>query len=420
MTTEDFQPIKGMSDIRAPEVAIWRMLEEKTRCVMHRYDMREVRTPVLERKDIFVHSLGSGTDVVQKEMYSFERGKTVLALRPEGTAGVIRCLAGIGQDGQDARVYYTGPMFRSEEPQAGRRRQFHQIGVEMISAPNAALDAECIALQVQLFEAWGLTGACLQLNTRGTVEDRKAVTDGLRRKLEPFMKELCQDCIRRSESNVLRVLDCKQASCRAVVKQLPAVTTFMSDASLAYLAEVERYLNIYGMEYTLNPLLVRGLDYYRHTVWEFTHPGLGAQDALAGGGRYGITAAGKIMEGVGFAMGMERVIMALESIGLKAEDLQPALDVWLVALGEAAFEANLTLTRDLRRQGLSCGMQLVSGRSMKAQMRAANRSGARFAIIRGDQELEKGCCVLKNLAAGEQLELPHDRLIDHLTRELRM
>ncbi|MCX7008571.1 MAG: histidine--tRNA ligase [Kiritimatiellaeota bacterium] len=397
-----FQPIQGMSDLAAPEIFLWQRLESAARDVMRLWGFNEVRTPALEYTHLFTRSLGDTTDVVQKEMYSFEdRGGRSLTLRPEGTAGVIRHVSGLGAEGDDARLYYIGPMFRSERPQAGRKRQFHQLGVEAFGAPNPAADAEVIALQLQLFEAWGLQGHTLDLNTRGVPEDRDAVTKGLSDAARPHLGALCEDCQRRFETNILRLLDCKKESCQQIVAGLPPTTQFMGEASRKYLEDVLRLLGKLGINAKVNPRLVRGLDYYVHTVWEIRHGALGAQDALAGGGRYQVALGDKTFQGVGF----ERAIMAVQKDNPAPATATPQTVAWLVALGDAAREANLQLAKQLRCDGIACGMEL-GARSMKAQMRAANKSGAKWVVIRGDNELNAGTAALKNLADGAQQDVP--------------
>ena len=413
MTSSDIQPLPGMSDLGAPEVSTWQRLEEKARQVLALYGFTEVRTPLLESTSVFVRSIGDTTDVVQKEMYTFEdRGGRSVSLRPEGTASIIRYAAGLGQEAQDGRFYYIGPMFRCERPQAGRKRQFHQFGVEALGAPSAAADVEVIALQQHVFAAWGLKDTRVELNTRGLPEDRKAVVDGLTQALRPHIGELCEDCRRRFESNILRVLDCKQESCGRVVDALPPVTTFMSDVSRKYIDDVVRLLTQLNIPARINPRLVRGLDYYVHTVWENRHPALGAQDAISGGGRYQIDVGGKVLDGVGFAVGLERVVTALQhDRGGPEKDAGPA--VWIVSQGERALAENMVLAQTLRLRGIACGMD-VQGRSLKAQMRQANRAGSVFAVIRGDLELEKGVLVLKNMKDGSQAEFSLAELFERL------
>jgi histidyl-tRNA synthetase len=401
-----------MSDLFAPEIAVWQRIEAEARRVFDLYGYSEIRTPVLEKASVFERSLGDTTDVVQKEMYAFEdRGGRRIALRPEGTAGVIRHVASRGQDAQDARLYYIGPMFRAERPQAGRKRQFHQVGSEFMGPPQPAADAETLALQLHLLQAWGLSGFEVRINTLGLPSDRPLVQQGLRAALGEQSASLCDTCRQRLEANVLRVLDCKNPTCRALVQALPPVTTWMAPESRAYLDQVMAWLKRLDINAVVHPALVRGFDYYVHTVWEITHSALGAQDALCGGGRYRIQMGGRDFDGVGFAMGMERVIMALQQQNPPAVAAGPM--IWLVSLGEPAFQENLVLAQSLRRRGLRCGLDLA-GRSMKAQMRAADRAGATRVVIRGETEMAKGTFVLKDMAAGSQLELDLPALMERL------
>ncbi|MEI6892838.1 MAG: histidine--tRNA ligase [Pontiella sp.] len=410
MANNEFQSLQGMSDIQAPEIHLWRMMEERARTVFNSYGYDELRTPILEKLSVFQRSLGDTTDVVKKEMYSFKPSKHELAMRPEGTAGTMRHLAGRGEEGLNARVFYIGPMFRYERPQAGRKRQFHQVGVEATGEPNPLADAEAIALQKSLLDAWGLTGSKIQISTRGEPSDRQPVAEGLRAALQPHLSDLCDDCQRRIDENVLRVIDCKNENCQKVVDQIPSAIEFMSSASRAYLDQVIQALESLGVDVVVNPKLIRGLDYYVHTVWEISHSALGAQDALAGGGRYEIALGKKSIPGVGFAVGFERAIMALNACGIEGEQFAPDCGIWLVSLGERALIENMKLAAQLRSKGIRCGMELAN-KSMKAQMRKANRSGAAQVIIRGDEEIEKGTVMVKDMAEGSQEELNLEDLI---------
>jgi histidyl-tRNA synthetase len=419
MASEEFQPIQGMSDLAPPEIGLWQRLEAAARRLFVLYGFEEVRTPVIEKESLFIRSLGDSTDVVQKEMYAFEdRGGRRLAVRPEGTASVIRYVASRGQEAQDARLFYWGPMFRAERPQAGRRRQFHQVGAEAIGGANAAADAEMIALQIHLLSAWGLKQHVLHINTRGLPADRKAVQEGLARALQPHEAQLCDDCRKRLQVNLLRVLDCKNETCGAIVAGLPPVSSFMSAEARAYLDEVLRLLKALEIDARVNPRLVRGLDYYVHTVWEITHPGLGAQDALAGGGRYALELGSRTVEGVGFAMGVERVITACRADAV-ADPESPAPLAWIISLGDRAFEDNLRLVQSLRMRGVACGLDL-GRRSIKAQMKMADRSKARFVVLRGDTEMEKGTFMFKEMASGAQTEIAMPELLERLSSTPRL
>ncbi|MCC5847348.1 MAG: histidine--tRNA ligase [Verrucomicrobia bacterium] len=410
------QPLQGMSDIISPEVEVWQTLETRAREVLARFDFREVRTPIVEMASVYLHSLGDTSDIVQKQMYAFEtRGGKQVCLRPEGTAGVMRHLAGRGQEAQDARVYYMGPMFRAERPQAGRRRQFHQLGVECMGPPTPEQDAEVIALQAALFEAWELGPVSFQLNTRGSPEDFPRILEGLRGELEARKSDLCEDCQRRMDSNVLRVLDCKVPGCKEIVQELSPITTWMDPASLEYFDRVRKTLDLLKVPYEVNPLLVRGLDYYQHSIWEVTSTALGAQDALSGGGRYRMAMGKAELEGVGFGIGMERVLLALSEAQQAKFSVDAKPLVMLVAQNDAAREANLSLAADLRRAGLRVRMDLT-GKSMKAQMKAAGRQNAATVLIRGEAELTAGTVQWRDMSNSEQQEVTLEKVVGLLVK----
>jgi histidyl-tRNA synthetase len=416
MASSQFQPIQGMSDIAPPDVYLWQMLEARARAVFERYRFEEVRTPVLEKTTLFTHSLGDTTDVVTKEMYSLEdRGGRRLSLRPEGTAGAVRYIASGAEETANARIYYMAPMFRCERPQAGRKRQFHQIGLEAAGAPNPLADAEVIALQLNLLSEWGLTGAKIRLNTIGLPEERATVLEGLRDAIRPRLSELPEDAQQRFETNVLRLLDSKDPIVQEVIKDAPSVTELLSDESRSYLNTVVETLRGLEIDVEIDTSLVRGLDYYVHTVWEVVHDGLGAQNALSGGGRYRIQIGNKTMDGVGFAMGMERMIAALESTGIMADQFVPEPAVFIVSLGEEALQENMLLMQMLRQRGVACQMEL-SSRKVKAQMKRADKLGAKTVIIRGDSELENGTFVVKNMEEGTQQEMELPDLIRLLVK----
>ncbi|RKX32507.1 MAG: histidine--tRNA ligase [Verrucomicrobia bacterium] len=411
MGEQRISSVPGMQDLAGPEAGLWRRIERSFVEVCRRYGLEEVRTPVIEYRDLFCHSLGESTEVVQKEMYSFpDAAGRQLALRPEGTAGVLRYVAESRPATEDLRLFYYGPMFRRERPQAGRRRQFHQLGVELICAADPVADAECVALQVDTLRAAGLSNFVLRINTRGDIGDMNRVTEGLRQELRPFLSELCPDCRRRYETNVLRILDCKRDGCRRIVGQLPDLSTYMSGASRSYIEQVYTVLGRLGIAFHVEPRLVRGLDYYVHTIWEVTHPGLGAQDAVSGGGRYVVQMGGRRIEGVGFAVGMERLVIALQREGSGMPE-RTEIQVWLAAVGEEARAANLQLAGQLRAAGIACSVPLRF-QSLKAQMRAAAKSGAKLALIRGDEELQRGTIRLRELDSGREREVPGGRILE--------
>ena len=414
------EPLPGTSDIWDPEVLGWAELESITRDILGRYGYQELRTPVFERTEVFVRNLGNETDVVQKEMYTFEdRGGRSLTLRPEGTAGVMRAMANLGLGpGEERRVFYMGPMFRGERPSAGRRRQFHQVGVEAVGCHSPWMDAEVISMLVNYLDALGLNGARVHLNTRGLPEARPAVAEALREYFRPHLSQMCEDCRRRFETNVWRMLDCKQEACHRLALGAPHIAELMGEESRAYFRDVCDGLEKLGVSYEVNPRLVRGLDYYIHTVFEITHPALGSDDALAGGGRYRMTMPGSStpIEGIGFAAGVERLLMTRAGLGLAPQPL-PMADLYLIAAGQEAIPAGLQLAGELRRAGLG-GRVLadVTGRSLKAQFRSANKSGATKVLILGENELKNGTVTLKEMADGSQRTLSREELLSLLAQ----
>ena len=410
-------PPPGTADIFAEEARRWRNLENTAAAVFSRYGYGELRTPIFEYTEVFQKGLGNETEVVQKEMYTFEdRGGRSLTLRPEGTAGVMRALSCTDVlNGVEQRVYYYGPMFRGERPAAGRRRQFHQVGVENVGRVAPLIDAECIAMLMDYLRSIGISDAKLAINTRGVDEDRGPAGKLLADYFSRHIDGMCDDCKNRLERNVWRILDCKQEACRKVVAEAPDYVASFTEASRAYFEEVKAALTALGVPFTVDPLLVRGLDYYVHTVFEVTHDGLGAQTAIAGGGRYELFQPGqkKPVPGVGFAAGMERLLLVQDALGV-ASGAVPALPVYLVGLGAAARIANLKLAGVLRRAGVPVELELEE-RSFKAQLRNVNKSGALLAVIRGDAELEKGVAAVKTMATGEQVELKEAELAGYLT-----
>ncbi|MBE6379421.1 MAG: histidine--tRNA ligase [Lentisphaerae bacterium] len=402
-------PLPGTSDIFPAEIGAWRFLENTARSVFERYNYGELRTPIFEATEVFQRGLGDETEVVQKEMYTFDdRGGRSCTLRPEGTAGAMRALLNTDVlNGVEQRVFYIGPMFRGERPAAGRRRQFHQVGVENVGRVAPELDAETIAMLLGFLEELGITGATLKLNTRGVAADRPAAAEALKAYFSKHIDLLCEDCRKRLQGNVWRILDCKVESCRNIIADVPDYAGMFSEESRAYFQKVCQYLDWLGIKYEIDPFLVRGLDYYVHTVFEITHPGLGAQNAIAGGGRYELTLPGesKPVIGVGFAAGMERLLMVREALNLPADGgIQAPPCVFVAALGEAAEEFKFKFTASLRKQGIAAASELA-GKSLKAQMRAANRVNAACAVIVGDDELSRQVAVLRDLAGGEQKEV---------------
>ncbi len=414
-----FSPPPGTADIFPDESSRWRYLEDTACAVFSRYGYGQLRTPIFEYTEVFQRGLGDETEVVRKEMYTFEdRGGRSLTLRPEGTAGVMRALLNTDVlNGVEQRVYYYGPMFRGERPAAGRRRQFHQIGAENVGRIAPELDAECIAMLVHYLEAIGIGDAELKINTRGVMSDRPAATEVLKNYFSGHLDTMCDDCRERFNGNIWRILDCKNPACHALVEAAPSYIESFSAESRAYFDTVRRTLDALGIKYTVDPLLVRGLDYYVHTVWELTHAGLGAQSAVAGGGRYELFLPGENRPvcGVGFAAGMERLMMILEAKNLQLDKTQEKL-LFLAPLGDTARIGAMRLAAELRRQGFSVACE-VENKSLKAQLRAANRLEAAAVLILGDDELARGQAMFKNLADSSQTEVRLDRVAEFLTQQ---
>ncbi len=401
--SNEFKPLQGMSDIAYPDVLIWQEIEKISHKVFNNFGYTELRTPVMEKNDVFLHSLGDSSDIVQKEMYNLQdRGGRSLVLRPEGTAGAIRYLASLGEESLNTKVYYIGPMFRCERPQAGRKRQFHQIGVEAISKPNAYKDVECISLQYELLKQWGIDKSIIKINTLGSIEDQINIRKGLISSLEKYRNDLTPDYQEKLKNNVLRILDSKEEKYQNIINELPSILSFMSKESRIYLDTVIDLLDELNIPVQHNNRLVRGLDYYNHTVWEITHDSLGSQDSIAGGGRYTIQSGKKTMSGVGFAMGIERIILAKNTMK-NINNYSKKNGYWVISQGNKSLIENMKLANEIRSLDIRCGMELEN-KSMKSQFRKADRFRASYVIIRGDEELSKGIVIIKNLDNSEQKE----------------
>ncbi|MEA4863657.1 MAG: histidine--tRNA ligase [Victivallaceae bacterium] len=401
-------PPPGTSDIFPAESPRWRFIEKTASEVFSSYNFGELRTPVFEYTEVFHRGLGDETEVVKKEMYTFEdRGGRSLTLRPEGTAGVMRALLNTDVlNGVEQRVFYYGPMFRGERPAAGRRRQFHQIGAECAGRVSPELDAENIAMLMRLLEQLGIPDAELAVNTRGIAADRVGAANLLRDYFSSRISEMCDDCKERLSGNIWRILDCKQDACRKIIAEAPEYLECFTADSKAYFERVLKTLDALGVKYRRDPLLVRGLDYYVHTVFEVSHWGLGGQSAIAGGGRYELFLPGenRPVVGVGFASGVERILMAQDALKfVPPVDSQPL--VYLIGLGDGAVTANLLLAAELRKAGLRVECE-VESKSMKGQMRTANRLNASAVLITGDDELAGGSVQLRDMAGGEQRTIP--------------
>ena len=415
LDAEKLVAVKGMNDILPPDSARWEWLEEKVRKLMARYAYRNIRTPIVEPTPLFVRGLGEVTDIVEKEMYSFEDklNGEALTLRPENTAGVVRAVVEhsmLYEGGK--RLYYMGPMFRHERPQRGRYRQFHQIGAEALGFPGAEVDAELILLADALWKELGLKDVSLELNTLGQPDERKQHRSALIAYFESHIDMLDADAKRRLHTNPLRLLDSKTPGMQAILESAPKLIDFLGHASLGHFNDVKGMLDANGVSYRINSRLVRGMDYYNLTVFEFVTTSLGSQGTICGGGRYDYLIeqiGGKAAPAVGWALGVERV---LELIKAQATDASvPVPDAYAVIPESAALPSALKVLQQLRALGVSVQMHaavsLDAMGSMKSQFKKADNSGARFALIFGQVELEQACVALKPLrssTAGEKVD----------------
>ncbi|GHB22614.1 histidine--tRNA ligase [Salinicola rhizosphaerae] len=418
------QAIRGMNDLLPDRSPVWQYVERQLRSLVDRYDYREIRTPIVEQTALFARSIGEATDVVEKEMYTFDdRNGESLTLRPENTAAVVRASMEHGLlHNQTQRLWYMGPMFRYERPQKGRYRQFHQIGIEAYGMTGPDIDAEIILLTARLWRQLGMSDqVTLELNSLGSPEARAAYRQTLVDYFEAHRDVLDEDSLRRLVSNPLRILDSKNPAMADMLAGAPRLLEHLDDASREHFEQLKATLDAAGIEYRINPRLVRGLDYYSRTVFEWTTTALGSQGTVCGGGRYdGLVEqlGGKPTPAVGFAIGLERLILLLETLDLIPQEAQAGADAYLLAMGEAAERQALLLGERLRdalpdlRLQVHCG-----GGSFKSQIRRADRSGARVALILGEDEIANGQLTLKPLRDdGEQQTLSIDDAIAELSR----
>lgn len=421
----DIKVPRGTQDILPSETAKWQVVEELIRETCRVYHYKEIRTPIFEHTELFTRSVGDTTDIVQKEMYTFQdRGNRSLTLRPEGTASAVRAYVEhkmFGYPDQPVKLYYMGPMFRYERQQAGRYRQFVQLGIEAIGSADPAIDAEVISLAMALYQKAGLKKLKLVINSLGDTESRVAHKEALVNHFEPHIEAFCADCQNRLQKNPLRILDCKVDRNNPLMETAPSLTDYLNAESAAYFEQVKEYLNILNIPYEVDANLVRGLDYYNHTAFEIMSvaEGFGAITTLAGGGRYnGLVEelGGPASPGIGFAMSIERLLLAIEAENKTWEDLA-TLDVYVIAMGEAAKKKVVELTYSLRQNNITAEMDYLD-RKMKSQMKSADRLKAKFVLLVGDDELEKQSAMLKDLSTGEQQLVPFNSLLEQLQNNL--
>jgi len=412
-----FKSPRGTRDVLPQESTIWHDVEEKARSVFSLYAFDEIRTPIIEESKLFSRSLGDLTDIVQKQMFLIKKETDNFVLRPEATASIVRSYVENTLYNTNAvnKFYYIGPMFRAERPQKGRLRQFHHIGCEAIGSYSPYSDAEVISLAARILSALGISGHEIILNTLGCLNDKKSFALNLREKLLPHKKSFCEDCQLRMAKNIFRVLDCKNKQCKDIVMSLNLGSAHICGDCKKHFDDVLAGLSLFGVAYSVNPLLVRGLDYYTRTVFEITHSNLGSQDALGAGGRYDHLVeelGGPARGAVGFALGFERLLLAKGDLSNSLPGVN-SLDCYVISLGEAAQKSCLTILKDLRDKDLKSDLDYLDG-SLKSKMRRADKSNARFTLIVGDNELAKGTGVLKNMAKSTQEEVLLTDLVEKI------
>lgn len=404
----------GMVDILPDDVRKWQFLEQLIREEAAKFNFEEIRTPIMEQTELIVRGVGQLTDIVSKEIFSFSRGDDNYVLRPELTAPVVRAFVEhhLEQRGGTQKLYYIGPMFRAERPQKGRQRQFHQFGVEIMGSNDPVADVEVIAFMVHIYGKVGITNTTLKLNSIGDPESRRAYTEALKKHLEPNFEKLSDISKKRYEQNPLRILDSKEKEDQLFIKDAPVITDYLNNDSLSHYRKVKEYLTDLNIPFEEDPYLVRGMDYYTQTAFELISPDLGSQDALAGGGRYDLLVeeiGGPATPAVGFAAGMERLLIACDELGIELAGPKKT-DIYIVTLGDAARKWALGKLPELREKGLSATMD-YQGRSMKAQMKDANRENAEFAIIVGEHELEADAYTLRDMEASEEKQLSFENIL---------
>jgi len=413
---------RGTTDILPQEQAYWRFVEEKACQICQLYGYQRIDTPVFEQAGLFYHSVGEGTDIVEKQMYTFEdQSGDKMALRPEGTAPVCRAYIehGMHNRPQPARLYYFGPIFRYERPQAGRYRQHQQFGFEAIGDADPALDAELIDMAWHLYASLGLKGLTLQLNSIGCRLCRSNYLETLKAYYSAYSRTLCPDCRRRLLRNPLRLLDCKEPSCQEIVKGAPQISEHLCQECIRHFSALKDYLGSLRIPYELDPYLVRGLDYYTRTVFEIQPEGGGAQSTLGAGGRYDDLIqqlGGKPTPAVGFATGLERIILNVRKQGIELPPM-PSAKVYMAYLGDEAKKEAIKLSDRLRQAGIGVTLAL-GGKSLKSQLKQANSLRLPQAIIIGEEEIKRGSVVLRDMMKGEQVELPLEEVVTRLKRRI--
>lgn len=404
--------IKGTEDVLPKDSYRWQFVEDVMRKESATYGFKEIRTPVFEHTELFARGVGQTTDVVQKEMYTFDtKGGESVTLRPEGTAGAARAVLehGLVNDSLPIKASYFVSCYRYEKPQAGRLREFHQFGLECYGTQSPAADAELICAAQSIFDRLGIKQLRLEINSIGCPACRAEYHKALKEYFYGYKDELCETCNSRLEKNPMRILDCKSPVCSKIAQGAPKITDYLCDECKEHFASVQKYLDAAGVEYTVNPTIVRGLDYYTKTVFEFVTDFIGAQGTVCGGGRYdGLIEelGGKHLPSLGFAMGIERLLMLMDKQGIEIPK-PSTCDLYVAVMGESASLKSFEIIKAVRSCGLIAETDVV-GRGLRAQMKYADKIGAKFSMVLGDNEIEQGKAVIKNMSSGEQTEIVLD------------
>jgi histidyl-tRNA synthetase len=409
-----FKRVPGTKDILPNEIISWQSIESKARDIFSLYNYQEIRTPLIEEAKLFNRGLGESAEIVQKQMFLIHNQEDTYALRPEGTAAIVRSYLENNLDKTSGftKLFYIGPMFRLERPQKGRLRQFHHIGCEVIGSEDPNLDIEVIALAQHLLKSMSIENYKIKINSLGCPKDKAGLTATLKKALQDNSQGLCPDCQERIKKNVLRVLDCKNEACQKIVRDLKLKSTHLCAECAANFEAVTTGLKNLNVPFQVDPFLVRGLDYYNRTVFEISHPELGSQDAIGAGGRYNNLVSelgGPDLGGMGFAFGVERLLLAAKNLPVNLNNNL----VYLISLGEPAKEAGLKILDTLRKNNIASDTDYLN-KSLKGAMRAANDAQAKYVLILGDDELKKDIITVKNMSSGAQKELTLENLIKEL------
>ncbi|MBQ3181707.1 MAG: histidine--tRNA ligase [Clostridia bacterium] len=414
---------RGTHDILPSESYRWHAVEEQIKTICKEFGYKEIRTPMFESTELFERGVGDTTDVVQKEMYTFQdKGGRSITLKPEGTSPIVRSFVenSVYSNPQPTKLYYLYPCFRYEKPQAGRLREFHQFGIEVFGSSTSSIDAEVISLAMSLLNRLGVTGIELNINSIGCPVCRKEYNEKLKDFFRPYLGKLCETCRERFEKNPLRILDCKSDDCKKIAKDAPMLIDHICDDCSAHFESLKKYLEIMEIPYNVDATIVRGLDYYTKTVFEIISHNEGSEGTICGGGRYdGLVSeiGGPEMPGVGFGMGLERLLLVLESIGkLPENDENP--DIFIANIGDNADVFVQKLIYDLRKVGIAAERDYLA-RSVKAQMKYANKLQAKFSAVIGDDDISANCVNIKNMTTGESQEVKFSDMADYLKNELK-